>query len=294
MHDHLIRITSEAGDLRAIACVTTNLVNDACKKHQTTPVATAAFARALSGGALMSALIKGDQRLALKFEGDGPIRKIVVEVDADGGIRGTVGNPEVALLMKNGQLDVAGALGSVGLLTVVRDLGLKQPVSGTVHLVSGEIGQDLAYYFAESEQIPATVGVGAYLNVDGTVAVSGGFLIQTLPPSNPASIESIITMIESLPPLTTLLREGNSPEDILKRIFSEVPYSVHGETPLVARCNCSRERFERALMTLGLDEMRSMAAEEKDGIETRCEFCKTTYAFGVEDLEKIVKVLTKH
>ena len=293
MRDSMIRIMSEAGDLRGIACITTDLVNEACSRHRTSLTASAAFARALTGGALMSALIKGDQRLAIKFEGNGPIGKILVEADADGHIRGRVGNPDFELPLKNSAIDVAGALGSAGLLTVVRDLGLKEMVSGTVHLVSGEIGEDLAFYFAESEQIPAAVGVGAYMNPDGTIAAAGGFLIQTLPPSNDSSIESISRFIKAMPPLSLLLRDGLTPEAILHRIFAEVPFKVLSESPVSWKCNCSRELFERGLLTLGIDELKSIADDEADGITTKCEYCHEQYEFAAEDIQMLIRVLIR-
>ncbi len=293
MSDTLVRIVSEAGDLRGIACLSTDLVNDACSRHRTSPTASAAFARALTGGALMSALVKGDQRLAIKFEGNGPIQKILVEADADGCVRGRVGNPDADLPFKDGHIDVAGSLGSAGLLTVIRDLGLKEPVSGTVHLVSGEIGEDLAYYFAESEQIPSAVGVGACFNTDGTIAAAGGFLIQSLPPANDSSIESITAMINAMPPLSTMLKDGQTPEAILRHIFAEVPYKILSETPVAYKCNCSRERFERGLLTLGIDELKKIANEDPDGILTKCEYCHEQYEFKTEDLEMLVRVLVR-
>jgi molecular chaperone Hsp33 len=292
MNDHLVKIVSKSGSLRGFACITTGLCQDICSRLNTHPLATAALSRALTCGVLMGSTMAPDQRVALKFEGNGPLRKIVVEADGACRVCGYVAEPGVETLVKNDRLDVAAGLGNVGFLTVVKDIGLKQPYSGMVHLVSSQIGEDVAFYLTSSEQIPSSVGVGVFIEENGQVAGSAGFLIQAMPPSQDANIESIITRINSLDSLSTIAREGRDAVDILQHLFSEVPFKVVERQRVQFYCPCSKARFEKGLKSLGKDELEKLAAE-KEITETICEFCRTPYEFTREEVRAIAASVEK-
>ena len=287
MKDYLVRILAKSGSVRGLACVTSGLVDEVCKRHGTLPTASAALGRALTAGTLMGALMKTGQRVALRFEGSGPLKKIIVEADSDGSVRGYVGVPQVHLLRADGGLDVAGALGRAGFLTVAKDLGLKEPYRGTVQLYTSEIAQDLALYLVESEQIPSAVGLAEFVEPDGTVSAAGGFLIQAVPPVDPVVVEELMARIEKLPQLSELLRGGKSPEEILELLFSEIPYDVLEKRELAFACNCGRERIERVLISMGKKELVSLR-EEQHGAEVTCEFCGERYGFDEADLDRLI------
>ena len=287
MTDYLVRILAKSGNVRGLACVTTGLVNNVCQRHGTLPTATAALGRALTAGTLLGALLKTGQRTALRFEGNGPLKKIIVEADADGSVRGYVGVPQVDLLRPDGGLDVAGALGRAGFLTVAKDLGLKAPYRGTVQLYSSEIAQDLALYLVESEQIPSAVGLAEFVETDGVVSAAGGFLIQAVPPVDPEVVEELMARIGKLPPLSELLRGGKTPEEILELIFSDIPYDVLEKRVLAFACSCSRERIERVLLSMGKKELLSLQ-EEQHGAEVTCEFCGERHIFEEADLGRLI------
>jgi molecular chaperone Hsp33 len=288
MDDYLVRIITEDHRIRALACVTTHLVNEACLRQDTYPTAAAALGRALTGGILMGALLKTGQRVALKFDGKGPLKKIIVEAESNGLVRGYVAEPHVDLPPKGGKLDVASALGKDGLLTVIKDLRMKEPYLGIVKLFSGEIAEDLAFYLAESEQIPSAVGLGVFVEPDRTVSAAGGFLIQSLPPANEEAIDKLVGRIPQLPPITDLLRRGKTPEDMLELIFRGIPFAILEKYALAFRCSCSRGRVEEALISLGRNELSSLAAQEEETFVT-CEFCREQYAFNREDLSRLVR-----
>jgi molecular chaperone Hsp33 len=245
----------------------------------------------LTGAALLGAGLKTGQRVALKFGGDGPLKKIVVEADSNGAVRGYVAEPQVHLPPKNGKLDVAGALGRTGLLTVSKDLRLKEPYQGIVQLVSGEIAEDLAFYLAESEQIPSALALGVYVETDGHVTAAGGFLIQTLPPVQEEVLEQLIARIQKLPSVTDLLRRGSSPETILAEIYADLRYTILDKYALAWQCACSRERVEKALISLGREELANLAAEGEMAIT--CEFCRQEYTFKREDLQGLLKEMSQ-
>jgi molecular chaperone Hsp33 len=290
MEDYIVRVISESRKVRGLACITTGVVDEICRRHKAAPTASAALGRAVTGGVLMGALMKRDQRVALKFEGTGPLRKILVEADGEGAVRGYVGEPHVTVPPTDGVLDVSAAIGKVGLLTVVKDLGVREPYSGTVELVSGEIAEDIAYYLTESEQIPSAVGIGVYLESRGHVGVSGGFLVQSLPPSDEANVESIVQMIRSMPSVTELLRDGTTPEAILEYLFSEVPFETLQKTPLSTYCLCSRERMERGLLSLGTELLEELI-EEQEEAELVCDFCRRDYHFTRDDMKDLLQEL---
>lgn len=290
MTDYLVRAITKSGSVRGLACVTTGLVNDICQRHDTLPTATAALGRALTAGILMGALTKSGQRVALRFEGNGPLKKIMVEADSYGSVRGYVGEPQVHLRRADGALDVANALGRAGFLTVAKDLGLKEPYRGTVQLYSSEIAADLALYLVESEQIPSAVALAEFVEQDGSVAVAGGFLIQAVPPVDPDIVDQLMARIEKLSPLSELLRQGKTPEQILELLFSEIPYDILEKRALAFTCSCSRERIERVLISMGRKELVSLKEEQK-GVQVTCEFCGEHYQLDEAELDGLISEL---
>jgi len=263
------------GKLRAVACVTTSVVNDICFLQGCSPVVSVALGRAVSGAALLGSTLKQGQRLAIKFEGNGPMQKLIAEADWDGALRATVAVPDAVAE------SVPDALGRAGFLTVTKDLGLKEPYSGMVQLYTSEIAQDLAYYLADSEQIPSAVGLGVSLAPDGQVAVAGGFLIQSLPPSDESAVEQVMTRIEQLPPLTTLLAGGTSPTALLEQLLEGLEYNLLESTDLSFRCGCSLDKVERALLSLGKEELERLMVEQGSA-EVTCEFCRRQYRLDRE------------
>ena len=291
MGDYLVRSIGDKTNILGLACVTTGLVHETSQLHGTSRTASAALGRALTGGLLMGALMKRRQRIALKFEGNGPLKKIIVEADNEGTVRGFVAVPEADVPSKDGKLDVSGLLGNEGTLTVAKDLGLKEPYRGIVKLHTGEIAEDIAYYFLESEQIPSAVGLGVFVELDGKVSAAGGFLIQTIPPVEEGLVDRIIKNIQEIPFVTQMIREGKTPEDMLARIFSDIPYHVLGNQELSFRCTCSKERIERALIALGGDELQKFIAEEEE-TDVTCEYCRTNYRFVRKELEDLLRETT--
>ena len=279
----MVRVISNALNVLGLACVTTDLVNEACRLHSTSTTASAALGRALTGGALMASLLKDGQRLALKFEADGPLKKIIVEADSSGAVRGFVGVPDVDVPLKEGKLDVPGALGRNGFLTVIKDIGLKELYNGIVQLRTGAIAEDIAFYFTESEQIPSAVGFGVFVEPIGDISAAGGFLIQTLPPSDESVVDKLVTRLEGMPPVTQNLRSGKTPEDMLEIIFEGIPYHILEKRELFLKCTCSRERIERVLISLGKKDIADMIAAQGEA-EVDCEFCRTRYHFNRAEL----------
>lgn len=292
MNDYLVRIITRSGTVRALACVTTELVNEACRRHGARPTASAALGRALTGGALFGALLKTGQRVALRFEGNGPLQKIIVEAESNGAVSGYVGVPEVDLPDRDGKLDVAGALGRAGFLTVIQDLGMKEPYKGVVQLQSSEIAEDLAYYLTSSEQIPSAVGLGVLVAPDGGIAAAGGFLIQALPGHDENEVDLLMERIGRLPRLSEQLAGGATPEDLLALIFADIPYDTLEKRALAFHCSCSRERVERALIALGADDLRRLIDEQGEAA-VACEFCRESYLFNREELEGVLQGMEK-
>jgi len=278
--DHIARAMAVKGKIRAVACVTTRLANDICFLQETSPIVSIALGRALSGAALLGSTLKQGQRTAIKFEGSGPLRKLIVEIDWDGALRGTVAVPDA--MAEN----VPAVIGRAGFLTVTRDLGLKEPYSGMVQLTTSEIAEDLAYYLTDSEQIPSAVGLGVSLAEDGQIAASGGFLIQSLPPSDEDAVEKIMAAIAELPPLSSLLQQGTTPEQLLELLLAGVEHHPLESTELFFRCGCSRDKVERAILSLGVDGLKKMIAEQGEASVT-CEFCKQQYQFERSELETL-------
>jgi molecular chaperone Hsp33 len=288
MGDHIIRSLSAAGGIRILVCTVAELAREICRLHGASPTVSIAMGRGLAGGALMGALLKPGQRVALKFEGNGPLRKMIIEAESAGAVRASVANPAAEAEPLEGRWNVAGLLGRAGFLTVSRDLGLGgEPYQGMVQLRSSEIGDDLAYYLADSEQTPSAVGLGAALDEEGLVSVCGGFLVQALPGADEAELERVMNNIASLPPLSTLLRE-EGPERLMELLFDSVPYTRLETRASFFRCGCNREKVERALLSLGAHELRDMGAREK-GAEVTCEFCRQEYRFDAAQLEALAE-----
>ncbi|MCX7710199.1 MAG: Hsp33 family molecular chaperone HslO [Clostridia bacterium] len=290
MEDYIVRATAAEGTIRAVAAITTEMVNEARNIHGLSPVASAALGRTMTAAALMSMSLKNPKDvLTLQVKGDGPLGGIVVVTDTFANVRGYVYNPEVSIpLNEYGKLDVGSAVGREGYLNVIKDLGLKEPYVGYVKLVTGEIGDDLAYYYASSEQVPSVVSLGVLVNSDESIANAGGFIIQLMPGAGDDIIDFLEAKINEIPPVTKLLSEGKSPEDILQLILGEKEMRFIDSMGCRYLCNCSRERMERAIISLGREEIKNII-EEQHGAELHCHFCNEKHHFSEEDLKKILE-----
>lgn len=286
MEDYVVRATAYAGKVRAYAARTTGLVEELRRRHGTWPVATAALGRVATAGAMMGVMMKGDQRLTIQVKGDGPLGDIVVDADASGRVRGYVDHPQVDLPLNDlRKLDVAGAVGK-GFLHVIKDLGLREPYRGSVPLVSGELGEDFAYYFAVSEQTPSSVGVGVLIEPPNRVKHAGGFIIQLFPGLSEEDTEQLERAVTGLPSITSLLDRGLTPEGLLETIMPDV--RVLERVPVEFRCRCSREKMEGILTRLGDAELEALCREQ-GGAEVYCHFCGNTYHFTCSDLKTLME-----
>lgn len=288
MTDHLQRVISTDGRFFGLACITTDLVAEACRRHDTGPVAAVALGRALTANILLAALLKDDQRVMMKFEGNGPLGKIITEGFCTGEVRGYVANPHADVPLKNGIIDVATGLGNAGFLTVTKDIGAKHNYEGTVHLYSSEIGEDVAFYLTESEQIPSAISVGVQVDNTGTIISAGGFLIQSLPPADEALIASLETNIRKLGSVTKLIQQGTTPDGILEVLFGKIPHRTLLTQALCYQCSCSEEKMKQALFTLNKDDLTTLKKEKPGGVEVRCDFCANTYLFDETALQAII------
>ncbi len=290
MNDYIVRATAAGGQIRAFAATTRNLVEEARSRHNTSPVATAALGRLMTGGVMMGIMMKGDKDLlTLQIKGDGPIEGITVTADSKGNVKGYVENPMVLIHAKpNGKLDVSGAVGK-GTLTVIRDLGLKEPYVGHIDLPSGEIAEDLTYYFAASEQVPSTCGLGVLMNrEDNTVKQAGGFIIQLMPGTEDEVIDQLEKNLTGIQSVTSMLNAGDTPEKILERLLGNMDLEILETIPASFHCNCSRERVSRALISLGKTELQSMI-DDGEPVELKCHFCNSAYTFQVEELKEMLE-----
>lgn len=288
MKDYIVRATAADGQIRAFAASTKEVVETARKDHNTSPVATAALGRLLTAGAMMGSMMKNDTDiLTLQIRGDGPIGGLTVTADSKANVKGYVLNPDVMLPPKNGKLDVGGAVG-IGLLQVIKDMGLKEPYCGQTILVSSEIAEDLTYYFANSEQVPSSVGLGVLMEKDNTVRRAGGFIIQLMPFANEEIIAKLEENLKNVTSVTALLDKGYTPEQILEELLGNLGLEITDTMDTKFYCNCSKERVERAVASVGRKEIQDMINEGKD-IEVKCHFCNTAYTYTVEDLKKIIK-----
>ena len=274
--------------MRAFAATTKNLGESARVHHNTSPVATAALGRTLTAGAIMGSMMKNDtDMLTLQIRGDGPIEGITVTADSHANVKGYVGNPDVMLPPKNGKLDVGGAVG-IGLLQVIKDMGLKEPYVGQTILVSSEIAEDLTYYFASSEQVPSSVGLGVLMNKDNTVRCAGGFIIQLMPFATEETISQLEENLKDVTSVTDFLDKGYTPEQMLEKLIGHLDLEITDTIPTQFYCNCSKERVEQAVASIGKKDIQEMIDEGKD-IEVKCHFCNTAYNYTVEDLKNILK-----
>ena len=286
-----MRVIAKEAGVRGLACVITNLSNEIAARHGAAPTAAVALARGLMGGALMGALLKVGQRLAMKLEGDGPLGKILVEADAYGRLRGYVGDKTLNLPLVAGQHNIVSAVGQFGFLTIVKDVKLPHLVDSVVPLQTATVDADLTFYLNQSEQIPSAVEIGVLADADGTITAAAGFLIQALPPYEEATIQRIISRIQNMPPIEQLLGEGFMPEDLLALLFTGLAYEVLEKRPLSFRCTCSPERSEQALINLGREELANLLETEGEA-EVDCHFCGNQYLFNAEDLELILVGMT--
>lgn len=292
MKDCLVRAISTDGAVKATAVTTRAMTERARQIHRTTPVATAALGRALAGASMMGNALKGaGASLTLRIKGGGPLGAVLAVSDAEGNARGYVQNPGVDLPPRNdGKLDVGGAVGRRGTLTVVKDLRMKEPYVGTVDLLGGEIAEDIAAYFVESEQIPTACGLGVLVDRDRSVLAAGGYLIQLLPGASEDTIAKVEGGIYAAPSVTTLLKDDPDPANLLRAVLSDFELEILETEPVEYRCTCSRERTERALLSLGAAELEAMR-RERGGAELTCQFCDRVYAFSGEELGGMIDEL---
>ena len=287
--DYMVRATAADSQIRAFAAVTKEMVETARQYHNTSPVATAALGRLLTGGVMMGTMMKGEKDLlTLQVKGDGPIGGITVTADSQGHAKGYVNNPQVILHANaQGKLDVGGAVGH-GMLQVIKDMGLKEPYIGSCELQTGEIGDDLTYYFVISEQVPSSVGLGVLMDRDNTVRQAGGFIIQLMPFTPDEVIDRLEKKLSEVTSVTHMLDAGMTPEQILEEMLGEFGLEINEKTELSYRCDCSRERIERALVSIGKKDIREMINDGQP-IEVSCHFCGKNYKFSVEELKELLK-----
>ena len=289
MGDYIVRATAANNQIRAFAATTKNTVETARASHNTSPVATAALGRLLTAGSMMGLMMKGDKDiLTLQVKAGGPLNGITVTADAHGNVKGYVGNPNVILHANDkGKLDVAGAVG-VGFMNVIKDMGLKEPYVGQTVLQTSEIAEDLTYYFATSEQVPSSVGLGVLMEKDNTVRQAGGFIIQLMPFTEESVISKLEENLKKVTSVTALLEEGHTPESLLAVLLEGFDIEINEKIPTQFYCNCCKERVEKALISVGKKEIQDMIREGKE-IELNCHFCNKNYIFTVEELKDILK-----
>ena len=288
MNDYIIRGTAANDQVRFFAAYTKDVVETARQKHNTSPVATAALGSLLTAGAMMGSMMKNDtDMLTLQIRGDGPIEGITVTADSHANVKGYVGNPDVMLPPKNGKLDVGGAVG-IGLLQVIKDMGLKEPYVGQTILVSSEIAEDLTYYFATSEQVPSSVGLGVLMNKDNTVHCAGGFIVQVMPFISDEVLDKLEENIKKISSVTSMLDNGHTPEQMLEQVLEGLDLEITDTMPAQFYCNCSKKRIEKAIISIGKKEIQEMIDEGKE-IEVKCHFCNTAYKYTVDELKELLK-----
>ncbi|MBO7748643.1 Hsp33 family molecular chaperone HslO [Paenibacillus sp. MWE-103] len=287
-HDYLVRGTAWNGQLRVFAVRTTELVEELRSRHRTLPTATAALGRTATAGAMMGAMLKGSEKLTIQVKGDGPVGQIVVDANANGEVRGYVDNGQV-LLPSNalGKLDVAGAVGRSGYIHVIKDLGLKEPYRGSTPIVSGELAEDFTYYFATSEQTPSVVGLSVLVDEYGGVISAGGFIVQVLPGMPEDEVAKLEAALAGMPAISALMEQGETPEGLLRWVVGE-DVTLMDELGVAFKCQCSKERVERTLISLGEHELRQII-EENGQAEVECHFCNEKYVFDRPQLEMLLE-----
>lgn len=290
MSDYIVRATAADSQIRAFAATTKDIVEYARKAHNTSPVATAALGRLLTGGAMMGVMMKGDKDvLTLQIKCSGPIGGITVTADSKGNVKGYVNNPQVMLpANEKGKLDVGKAV-DLGVLSVIKDLGLKEPYVGQTELKTGEIAENLTYYFASSEQVPSAVGLGVLMEKDNTVRQAGGFIIQLMPFASEEVISQLEKNLAEVSSVTELLDQGYTPEMILEKLLGNLGLEINEKMETKFYCNCDKVRVGKVLISLGEKELQSMIDEGKD-VELNCHFCNTNYVFNVEELKELLEL----
>ncbi|WP_046173324.1 Hsp33 family molecular chaperone HslO [Domibacillus indicus] len=287
MSDYLVKALAFNGQVRAYAADTTKTVGEAQRRHGAWPTASAALGRSMTAGVMMGAMMKGNEKITLKIEGNGEAGPILVDSDANGNVRGYITRPQTHFdLNDQGKLDVRRAVGTEGMLTVVKDLGLRENFSGQTPIVSGELGEDFTYYFAVSEQVPSSVGVGVLVNPDNSILAAGGFIIQLLPNTDDATITLLEERITTMEPISKLIERGLKPEEVLTYILGEGNVKFLETMPVQFNCQCSKERFGNAIISLGRQEIQEMI-DEDHGAEAQCHFCNEKYQFSEEELEQL-------
>jgi molecular chaperone Hsp33 len=286
--DYLIRATAADEKVRAFAIRSTEMAATARETHKTLPVVTAALGRLLSAGAMMGSMMKGENdKLTLQMKGDGPIGMMTVTADSHGNIKGFPANPAVDIPRKYaGKLDVGAAVGK-GILTVIMDLGLREPYNGQVEIQTGEIGDDLAYYFTASEQTPSAVGLGVMVDTDSSVKHSGGFIIQLMPDADEETVAAIESKVSGAPSVTSMMEDGMSPEDILEYYLGDLDLKINETEPVRFYCDCSKEKVARALATISRKDLEEIINDGEE-IEVKCHFCNSAYKFGIDELNEIM------
>ncbi|MED2984639.1 redox-regulated molecular chaperone HslO [Bacillus thuringiensis] len=291
MKDYLVKALAFDGEVRAYSVRTTNTVSEAQRRHDTWRTASAALGRSLTAGTMMGAMLKGDQKLTIKVEGNGPIGPILVDAHANGDVRGYVTNPHVDFEgTEQGKLRVYQAVGTEGFVTVIKDIGMREPFIGQSPIVSGELGEDFTYYFAVSEQTPSSVGVGVLVNGDDSVLAAGGFILQIMPGAQEETISFIEDRLQKIPPVSTLVEQGLSPEELLYAVLGEDKVKVLETMDVQFNCTCSRERIESVLISLGKTELEQIREEEEE-TEVHCHFCNERYKFSKEDITNLIENL---
>lgn len=292
MHDHIVRAITADGFVKAMAIASTDLVERARSIHHTTPTATAALGRVLTAASMMGNLQKVENgALTLQIKGGGPLGTILATSDATGNVRGYVHNPSITLLEKYaGKLDVGAAVGTDGMLTVIRDLQMKEPYVGSVALVSGEIADDVTAYFAQSEQTPTACALGVLVDTDQSVKVAGGYLIQLLPGAPDAVIDKLEQGIQKAGAVTPMFADGLTPEAILRRVMADFELEFLEETPVEYRCYCSRERVAATLITIGKKDLQELA-DGNEPIRIECQFCDAVYEFSPQEIRELLETL---
>ncbi|WIY61421.1 redox-regulated molecular chaperone HslO [Bacillus arachidis] len=291
MKDYLVKALAFDGEVRAYGVRTTNTVSEAQRRHDTWRTASAALGRSLTAGTMMGAMLKGDQKLTIKVEGNGPLGPILVDAHANGDVRGYVTNPHVDFeSTEQGKLRVYQAVGTEGSLTVIKDIGMREPFIGQSPIVSGELGEDFTYYFAVSEQTPSSVGVGVLVNGDDSILAAGGFILQIMPGAQEETISFIEERLQKIPPVSKLIEQGLSPEELLYEVLGKDKVKVLETMDVQFNCTCSRERIESVLISLGKKELEQVR-EEEDETEVHCHFCNERYRFSKEDITNLIESL---
>ncbi|OZM55825.1 redox-regulated molecular chaperone Hsp33 [Lottiidibacillus patelloidae] len=287
MKDYIVKALAYNGAIRVYAARTTETVSEAQRRHDTWATASAALGRSLTASAMMGTMLKGEEKITVKIEGGGPIGHLIIDADAKGNVRGYVSNPHVHFdLNEHGKLDVARAVGKEGFLTVVKDIGMRDHFTGQVPIVSGELGEDFTYYFASSEQVPSSVGVGVLVNPDHSILAAGGFIIQVMPGADDEVISKIEQQLSSIEPVSKLIEKGLSPEELVRNVLGETEVKFLDTVPVKFQCKCSRERIENGLLSLGAQELQSII-EDEGKAEAVCHFCNEKYTFNKDELEEI-------